>query len=316
MKTALICGISGQDGAYLASFLLSKGYKVIGTSRDAGGNDFNALKILKIFDQVQIISMSPTDFQSVFNAISKIRPQEIYNLAGQTSVSLSFEQPIETFESIGLGTLNLLESIRLIDASIHLYNAGSGECFGDTLGQAVKLDAPFNPLSPYAVAKASSYWQVKNYREAYGLFACTGILFNHESPLRPARFVTQKIIQGAYKIFKGSNQKLVLGNLNISRDWGWAPEYVEAMWMMLQKPDIKDFVIATGETCSLEKFVDEAFSQFNLNWSDHVEVSQNLFRPSEIKYSAANVEDALINLGWQAKSKMSDVVKKMAEALL
>ncbi|MDB9484495.1 GDP-mannose 4,6-dehydratase, partial [Dolichospermum circinale CS-537/05] len=200
MKKALICGVSGQDGAYLAQFLLNQGYTVCGTSRDAQISPFQNLVYLGIKDQVKLESMSLTDFRSVLQILTKIQPDEIYNLAGQTSVGLSFGQPVETLESIATGTLNLLEAIRFLGAAIKVYNAGSSECFGDTGNIAAEETTPFRPRSPYAVAKATAFWEVANYREAYGLFACSGILFNHESPLRPERFVTQKIVATACRI--------------------------------------------------------------------------------------------------------------------
>jgi GDPmannose 4,6-dehydratase len=229
--TALICGISGQDGAYLAQLLLNKGYRVVGTSRDVQMSIFSNLRRLGIFDKVELRSMATSDFRSVLQVIKQANPNEIYNLAGQSSVGLSFEQPVETHESIIVGTLNILEGIRFLNKEIRFYNAGSGECFGDTGGAIATEETPFKPRSPYAVAKSAAFWQVANYRESYGLFACSGILFNHESPLRPERFVTQKIIQEAKKISLDRRKKLRLGRIDIERDWGWAPEYVQAMWL-------------------------------------------------------------------------------------
>ncbi|MFM9157931.1 MAG: GDP-mannose 4,6-dehydratase, partial [Dolichospermum sp.] len=207
--------------------------------------------------------MALTDFRSVLQIIKKIQPDEVYNLAGQTSVGLSFQQPVETLESIVTGTLNLLEAIRFLDTPIKLYNAGSSECFGDTGTIAASENTPFRPRSPYAVAKTAAFWELANYREAYGLFACSGILFNHESPLRPERFVTQKIVATACRIAQGSNEKLYLGNTAIQRDWGWSPEYVEAMYLMLQQDQADDYVIATGNSSSLEDFVIAAFTTLN-----------------------------------------------------
>ncbi len=314
-RTALICGISGQDGAYLAQFLLNKGYSVFGTSRDAQGSSFGNLKKLGISDQVQCISMAPEDFRSVLVALRKSNPDEIYYLAGQSSVGLSFEQPAETMQSISLGTLNILEGLRMMDKPIRLYQAGSSECFGDTHGEPATESTPFHPMSPYAVAKSSAYWLVNNYRDAYSLFACTGILFNHESPLRPERFVTQKIIHAVKRIASGSNEKLKLGRLDISRDWGWAPEYVEAMWLMLQQNSPQDFVIAAGNTISLQDFVDTAFKQANLNWKDHVIQDPNLFRPTDLAIGCANPSKAEKELGWKASTRGVDIVKKMYQSL-
>jgi len=226
MMKALICGVSGQDGAYLAQLLLSKGYEVFGASRDAQISPFANLKFLGISEKIVKISLAVNDFRSVLQAIQRVEPDEIYNLAGQSSVGLSFEQPVETLESTSIGVLNLLEAIRFTGRRIKFYNAGSSEIFGDTNGVAASETTPFHPQSPYAVGKASAYWIVANYRDAYKLFACTGILFNHESPLRPERFVTRKIISTVCRIAAGSPEKLKLGNIAISRDWGWAPEYV------------------------------------------------------------------------------------------
>jgi GDPmannose 4,6-dehydratase len=310
-RTALICGVSGQDGSYLAKLLLEKGYTVWGTSRDAQGSAFGNLKKLGILQEIRILSMVPEDFRSVFMAISKSAPDEIYFLAGQSSVALSFEQPAETIQSVVLGTLNMLEACRMFDKQIRFYHAGSSECFGDTQGEPADEKTLFSPRSPYAVAKASAFWLVNNYREAYGLFACTGMLFNHESPLRPQRFVTRKIVQAARRIGNGSGEKLKLGRLDISRDWGWAPEYVDAMWRMLQQEKPEDFVIATGETSTLEEFVAHAFSLLGLNWRDHVLQDNTLFRPTDILVSRADPEKARKMLGWQATIKTSGVVEAM-----
>jgi len=232
MKRALICGVSGQDGAYLAKFLLEKGYEVWGTSRDAQTSPFSNLTFLGIRQQIKTISMATNDFRSVLQAITQSQPDEIYNLSGQSSVGLSFEQPSETLESIATGTLNLLEVIRFLGKPVRFYNAGSSECFGDIGEDSADENTPFHPRSPYAVAKSTAHWLIDNYRASYGLYACTGILFNHESPLRPLRFVTRKIIRTAVNIAKGSGKKLTLGNMAIQRDWGWSPEYVDAMWRM------------------------------------------------------------------------------------
>ena len=309
---ALICGVTGQDGCYLASLLLSKGYEVWGTSRDAQTSAQTNLKALCIDDKVSLLSMAPNDFRSVFSAIEASEPDEIYYLAGQSSVGLSFEQPAETLDSMLTGVLNMLEVIRLRKKSVRFYNAGSSECFGDTGQAAANESTPFYPRSPYAVAKASAHWLVTNYRESYGLYACTGILFNHESPLRPRRFVTQKIIQAAMRIAAGSDERLVLGRLDILRDWGWAPEYVVAMWRMLQQDLPQDFVIATGETHTLADFVDTAFSVNNLDWKQHVDVSKALFRPSDIDYSLGDPAAAARLLGWSAKYKMAEVIAGMS----
>lgn len=312
-KTALICGVSGQDGAYLAKLLLSKGYEVWGSSRDAQGGSFSNLTVLGIKDKIRFVSMVPEDFRSVLVALRKSSPDEVYYLAGQSSVGLSFDQPAETIQSIAFGILNVLEACRMLDKQPRVYHAGSSECFGDTGGVAAHENTPFHPQSPYAVAKASAFWLVDNYREAYGLFACTGILFNHESLLRPTRFVTQKIISTAKRIYAGSNESLELGRLDISRDWGWAPEYVNAMWLMLQQDKAEDFVIATGQTNTLEKFVEVAFSELGLDYKQYIKQNVDFMRPTDLNVSLGDATKAKNLLGWEAKYKMDDVVRMMID---
>lgn len=311
---ALICGVGGQDGAYLSRLLLDKGYEVIGASRDAMASTFFNLKRLDIRDRVTTTSMAITDFRSVIQTLDKYQPDEIYNLAGQSSVGLSFEQPVETMESIAIGTLNLLEAIRFYGKPIRFYSAGSSECFGDTGTVPASEETPFRPRSPYAVAKATAHNLVANYREAYSLYACTGILFNHESPLRPERFVTQKIVRTAARIASGDKGKLEMGNINIQRDWGWAPEYVEAMWKMLQLDRPQDFVIATGRTVSLEFFIEHAFRFFGLNYKDHLVVNPNFFRPTDIHFGASDPSKANDLLGWRAQVKIETTIENMCMA--
>lgn len=313
-RTALICGVSGQDGAYLAKFLLDKGYAVWGTSRDAQGSSFANLKRLDILPRLKLLSMVPEDFRSVFMALKRSQPDEVYFLAGQSSVGLSFEQPAETIQSITLGTLNMLEACRMSERPIRFYQAGSSECFGDTNGEPACEATTFHPRSPYAVAKSSAFWLVDNYREAYNLFACTGILFNHESALRPLRFVTQKIVTTAKRIASGSGERLTLGRLDIARDWGAAAEYVDAMWRMLQCEQPGDFVIATGKTHTLEAFVSETFTQLGLDWRAHVDQSEVFFRPTDLLVSRADPSKAERVLGWKAQAMMPDVIASMLSA--
>jgi GDPmannose 4,6-dehydratase len=313
-KTALITGISGQDGAYLAQLLLKKGYAVFGTSRDAGVSGFSSLARLGIIGQVKLLSMAPHDFKSTLTVISKVQPDEIYHLAGQTSVGLSFEQPSETIESITIGTLNILEALRFLKLPAKFYHASSSECFGDTQGLPADEHTPFNPVSPYAVAKASAHWLVRNYRDAHNMFAVNGILFNHESELRPERFVTQKVVRAAYRISQGSAEILTLGDLSISRDWGWAPEYVEAMWLMLQAEQAEDFVIATGQAHSLKDFVAQTFACYGLDWSEHVVHDDQLMRPNENAWSQGSPDKAQRLLGWKAKKHMGDVIVILCDA--
>jgi len=310
-KIAIIFGVTGQDGPYLAELLLEKGYDVWGTSRDASKSKLTNLKKLGIDKKINLVNVLNDDFQKLSNLISELLPDEIYYLAGQSSVGLSFLEPKETISSNVLGILNVLEICRLISKKIRIYYAGSSECFGDTAGIAATEETNFHPQSPYAVSKTSAFWLVDNYRNAYDMFICYGILFNHESPFRSQRFVTQKIISTALRISKGSQEKLELGRLDISRDWGWAQEYIEAMWLMLQQDSAEDFIIATGETNSLEQFVGESFNQLGLDWKNHVVINKDLIRPSEISISKANPIKALKKLGWKAKYKMADVVKML-----
>lgn len=313
-KKALICGVNGQDGAYLSQYLLAEGYQVVGSSRDATTNSFHNLRILGIENDVELVSMALNDFRSVYSTVLKSRPCEIYNLAGQSSVGLSFEQPVETMESIVTGTLNLLETIRFCDESIRFYSAGSSECFGDTGGEAAIEETHFFARSPYAVAKSAAHGLVANYREAYGLHASTGILFNHESPLRPERFVTQKIVRSAARISEGSSEILTLGNINIQRDWGWAPEYVIAMQKMLQMKVPDDYIIATGRTVGLKYFIERAFAYFSLDWKEHVSCEDSMRRPTDIGLGMANPDKAHKVLGWKHVNDVDNVVDLMCAA--
>ncbi len=313
-KSALIVGATGQDGAYLARFLLDKGYEVYGTSRDAELARLGGLNTLGIREKVKLSSVSPVDFRSVAQTIERVAPDEIYNLSGQSSVALSYTQPAETLDSIVNGTLNLLEAIRLSRSKTRLYNAGSSEAFGDTGGRAADESVAFRPKSPYGVAKAAAVSLVATYRESYGLFSCSGILFNHESPLRPDRFVTRKIVSAAARIASGSNERLALGDLSISRDWGWAPDYVEAMWAMLQQPVAEDFVVATGEARQLKQFVAAAFSEVGLNWRDHVDRDAAQARPNDIAYSRGDASKAERLLGWKPRTAFPEIVARMVQA--
>ena len=310
-KIALICGVTGQDGALLAKLLLTKGYQVIGLSRAGLTHAYSNLKKAGVLEQVNIRHVSLLDKISVSELLSDVKPDEIYNLSGQSSVGLSFAEPVETFESHAIATMNLLEAVRLSGNPIKLFNAGSGECFGDTKGIIADESTPFNPSSPYAVAKAAVFWQTKSYRDSFDLYACTGVLFNHESVLRPERFVTRKIINAVCAIAAGNKDKLTLGDLSVKRDWGWAPEYVEAMWLMLQQDEAEDYVIATGESHRLEEFVIHAFECVNLNWKEYVESSSDFLRKSDIPELFGNPAKARDGLGWAPSIKMTDVVEKM-----
>ena len=309
---ALVVGVTGQDGSYLASYLLKLGYHVIGSTRDPFSASVNNLKYLSIADKVDIISLNPNDYGSVLGAITKYSPSEIYNLSGLTSVSLSFDQPFECLHSISTATVNFLESIRQAKHDIKFFNAGSSECFGASTddGPCNEL-TPFAPGSPYAVAKAASFWTVSNYRTTYGLFCCTGILGNHESPLRPPRFVTQKIVKAAYDIKSGSASSLSLGNVNISRDWGWAPEYIQAMHLMLQQETANDYIIATGVSRPLLTFAELVFLKLGLTLGDHLVINPSLYRPNDLSYSSLDPSLISHNLGWRAKKSFESIVESM-----
>jgi len=315
-RTALIFGISGQDGAYLARFLLDRGYVVHGTSRDCEISSFRNLEILGVRDRVRVHSATLHDFRSIVPVIQSVEPDEIYNLAAQSAVGLSFEQPVETIDSILNGTLNILEAIRFLNLKARFYHASSSESFGNTLDGPASETTAFRPCSPYGVAKSAAHWMVANYRQAYGLYACSGVLFNHESPLRPARFVTRKIIRGAIAVAQGRMASLELGNLAVSRDWGWAPEYVDAMWRMLQLDEPDDFVIATGRMHALQDFVQMAFAHFGLDWREHVVQGAMHQRPMDIHCSVGNPAKAQARLGWKAETLMPDIVERLIEAEL
>lgn len=305
--TALIFGVSGQTGGYLARFLLSKGYTVHGVSRDSDANEFHNLRRLGIRDKVTCHSASLTDFHNALALLRHVAPDEIYNLAGQSSVALSFDRPVETFESVTLGTMNILECVRASEKPVRLFQATSTDCFGNA-PQPANEETAFRPQSPYAVAKAASHWAVAGYRTSYGLHACNGILSNHESPLRPSRFVVRKIIRGAIDIAEGRQDKIRLGNLSVERDWGWAPEYADAIWRILRHDQPGDYIIATGVTCSLAALAERAFAAVGLEMSDHIESDNSLFRAGEIPRVALDPGKAARELGWKAQTRMPELV--------
>ena len=311
--TALIFGISGQTGSYLAHLLLHKGYRVAGTSRDAELNSFINLARLGIRDRVEMRSVSLSDFHSALATIKAVAPDEIYNLAGQSSVALSFEQPLQTFESVSLATLNILECLRVLGRPVRFFNSTSSDCFGETFVPANEETA-FRPQSPYATAKATAFWSVVNYRKSYGLHACNGILSNHESPLRPKRFITRKVVLAAHRIAEGSKERLSMGNLTVERDWGWAPDYAEAMWRITRHETASDFVVATGQVSSLKRFVDAIFREFGLDWQEHVDVDPKLFRPSEVRRVELDPSRIAATLGWRAHIAMPALSKTLVAA--
>ena len=310
-KTALIAGITGQDGAYLAHHLLGQGYRVVGTTRDIQSADLFRLHSLGILDKIDIYDLLPSKYNSILNCVSKIMPDEIYNMSGQSSVGLSFVQPVECMESIYNSTLNFLEVIRHLDTNIRYFSAGSSECFGSTDQIPATEETPFRPCSPYAVAKASTFWLVATYRQSYGLFACTGILANHESPLRSESFVVQKLIQGVKAIKEGRLSKISLNNIDVWRDWGWAPDYVQAMALMLQAEIPSDFIIASGQTISLRQIVYKVCSIAGLDPEESIEISDTITRPNDIRYTS--VSPALINsrLGWSSTRSIDEILSKM-----
>lgn len=313
MKKALITGITGQDGSYLSKVLLDKGYKVYGIVRDATVSNLASLKFLGIEDRIELISANLLDLSNVIRLIDMTKPDEIYNLAAQSSVAVSFEQPIWTVEFNIMSTLNLLEAMRIIHPKARFYQASSSEMYGRVKILPVTEETAFHPVSPYAISKATDHWIAINYREAYGLFCCCGILFNHESVLRPRHFVTKKIIATAVRISKDSQEKLKLGNIEIKRDWGYAPEYVKAMWLMLQQDDPSDYIIATKEAHSLKEFIELSFICLGLNWEEHVIIDKSLYRPSDIDIIFGNPEKVKKELGWEYHLSFEELVKLLVK---
>jgi GDPmannose 4,6-dehydratase len=313
MKIALITGVTGQDGAYLSKVLLEKKYKVYGTVRDSIAPHSRNLKLLGIENSIELIPTDLLDLSNVIRLLERIKPDEIYNLASQSSVGLSFEQPIGTVEFNIMSTMNLLEAIRILPFKAKFYQASSSEMYGKVNELPITENTAMHPVSPYAVSKAASHWMTVNYREAYKLFGCCGILFNHESVLRAEHFVTKKIISAAVRISEGSKEKLKLGNIEIKRDWGFAPQYVKAMWLMLQQDHPDDYVIATGEAHSLGEFVELAFSHAGLNWKEHVATDEALYRPSEIDVIYGNPAKAKAKIGWEYKLPFENLIKLLVD---
>ena len=312
MKHALITGITGQDGAYLASFLLDKGYKVFGTYRRLSTPNFWRLQYLGIFDRVELLPVDLLDSFSITEAIKLSEPDEIYNLAAMSFVGASFEQPLASAEITGLGVVKFLEAMRNIAPKVKFYQASTSEMYGDNLFEEQSEDTIFEPSSPYAAAKLYAHSMVKIYRKGYGLFACNGILFNHESPLRGLEFVTRKITNAVAKISLGLEDHIELGNIEAKRDWGYAPEYVEAMWLMLQQDEPDDFVIATNETHTIKEFLEVAFSHVGLEWEKYVRIDERFMRPVDVRYLKGSYEKAKEKLGWEPQTKFN----KLAEIML
>lgn len=313
-KTALITGITGQDGAYLAEALLSRGYRVFGAYRRTSTLNFWRLEYLGIKERVELVPMDLLDLGSIIRIIEETGPDEIYNLAAQSFVGVSFSQPHATATITGLGPVNILEAARLAKPDTKVYQASSSEMFGKVQAVPQNEKTPFYPRSPYAVAKLCAHWAVVNYRESYGMYCCSGILFNHESPLRGLEFVTRKITDAVARIKFGLQERLALGNMDARRDWGYAPEYAEAMWLMLQKDTPGDYVIATGETHSVREFVEEAFSYAGLEWQKYVASDSTLFRPAEVDLLIGDPSLARRELGWSARTTFKELVRIMVDA--
>jgi GDPmannose 4,6-dehydratase len=319
MKRALITGITGQDGSYLAELLLDKGYEVHGLIRRSSSFATGRIEHLYRDPHVRDIPLvlhygDLTDSSSLINTLNSVKPDEVYNLGAQTHVAVSFEMPEFTLDVTGMGVLRLLEAIRHADWPVRFYQAGSSEMFGKVCERPQRETTPFHPQSPYAIAKVSAHFMTVQYREAYGLFACNGILFNHESPRRGGTFVTRKITRGIAQILRGEQDKVFLGNLEARRDWGYAPEYVEAMWLMLQQPEPDDYVIATGEMHSVREFAETAFALVGLRWRDHVEVDPRYFRPAEVEELCGDPSKAAQVLGWQPETGFKELVRIMLTA--
>lgn len=311
-KRALITGITGQDGSYLAEFLLEKGYEVIGMLRRSSTLNFE--RIQHIQDDITLVSGDLMDQISLINIIETHRPHEVYNLAAQSFVQTSWEQPVFTGEVTGLGVTRILDAVRMVDPGIRLYQASSSEMFGKVKETPQNENTPFYPRSPYGVAKVYGHWITVNYRESYGLFAVSGICFNHESPRRGQEFVTKKISRHAALIKKGLAKELRLGNLDSRRDWGYAPDYVRGMWMMLQQDTAEDFVLATEKTHSVGRFAELAFEVVGLNWEDYVVQDPRFMRPAEVDLLVGDCSKAKKQLGWETKTKFEELVQLMVEA--
>jgi GDPmannose 4,6-dehydratase len=321
LKRALITGVTGQDGSYLAHFLLKKGYKVFGTFRRLSTPNFWRLQCLGVYNQINLIPVDLSDMSSLLEAVTIAKPDEIYHLAAQSYVGASFDQPLATCDITGAGVTRMLEILRnltnegILDRRrIRFYQASTSELYGNGNYNPRNEDTLFQPQSPYAAAKLYGHWMTRLYREAYGLFACTGILFNHESPLRGLEFVTRKISNGAAKIKLGIQRQLSLGNLEATRDWGYAPEYVEAMWLMLQSEEPDDFVIATGVGHTVREFAKAVFAELDLDYSSHVTIDRKFLRPLDVSSLIGNSDKARQKLGWKPLTNFESLARIMITA--
>ncbi len=316
MPTAFITGITGQDGAYLSQLLLGKGYRVVGLLRRSASADMvgERLRWLGIIDDVELLDGNMTDLSSLIRLIADTRPDEVYNLAAQSFVAASWHQPILTGNVTGIGATHMLEAVRIAHAGARFYQASSSEMFGKIQATLQNEATPFYPRSPYAVAKLYAHWMTVNYRESFGMHASSGILFNHESPLRGIEFVTRKITDGVARIKLGLASELKLGNLAATRDWGHARDYVQAMWLMLQQASPDDYVVATGRTTSIAEFCRIAFSHAGLNWQDHVVTDAAFMRPAEVDVLQGDPTKARQVLGWSSQTSLEDMAAEMVEA--
>ena len=311
MKRALITGITGQDGSYLAEFLLDRGYQVFGVVRRS--SIANSERVDHLLDRISFIQADLLDQSSLMSALREARPQEVYNLAAQSFVPTSWHQPVLTGEFTGLGVTRMLEAVRAVDPSIRFYQASSSEMFGNPIECPQRETTPFHPRSPYGVAKVYGHYLTVNYRESYGLFACSGILFNHESPRRGIEFVTRKVSQGVAKIKLGLTRELRLGNLAAKRDWGFAGDYVKAMWLMLNQDEPDDYVVATGTAHSVENLVRTAFNFAGLNWQEFLKIDEALFRPAEVDHLLGDSTKAQQKLGWETHVSFEELVAMMVD---
>lgn len=314
-RKALITGVTGQDGAYMAKYLLEKGYKVYGTFRRVSTPNFWRLQYLGVLNDVELVPFDLLDQSSIIEAIKLAKPDEIYNLAAQSFVGASFEQPVATGEITGLGLTRILDSVRITDPSIRFYQASSSEMFGDVAEVPQNEKTPLIPRSPYAAAKVYAHWVAVNYRKAYNLFVSCGILFNHESPLRGVEFVTRKITHQVALIKHGLAKKLYLGNLEAKRDWGYAKDYVECMWSMLQQDNPDDYVVATGKTVTVRKFAEKAFKYAGLDYTDYVETSEKYLRPTDVELLLGDPSKAVKELGWNPnKTTLDELIQMMVDS--
>ena len=318
MRRALITGVTGQDGSYLAEFLLHRGYEVYGLVRRSSSFHTGRIEHLRGFpydeSSLKLIYGDLADASALAHVVREVEPDEVYNLGCQSHVRISFDQPVYTADTVGLGCLRMLEAIRDFQRPVRFYQASSSEMFGKVTEVPQSERTPFHPRSPYACAKVHAFWQTVNYREAYGLFACNGILFNHESPRRGETFVTRKITRAATRIKCGLQDKLFLGNLDAKRDWGFAGDYVEAMWLMLQQDEPDDYVVATGETHSVREFLDQVFGHLDLDWQKYVEINPRYYRPSEVDILQGDAGKARRLLGWQPRVGFRELARMMTEA--